>query len=124
MIDYKQLRETAKKIVGVSWVTSKPCHFHEFMELLDKAEKWDKVNEGLPVDGLHTSPGLLKELFDLREKVENESAPSDENKQRLKKIFDNMVRKSRTNNGHWLSDKDFDFMYTNLKKEWGMEDEK
>lgn len=39
-------------------------------ELLDKAEKWDKVNEGLAVDGIHTSPGLLKELFELREKVE------------------------------------------------------
>ena len=42
--------------------------------------------------------------------------PSDEDRERLKRIFDHMVRKSTTNNGHWLSAQDFDFMYTKLKK--------
>jgi len=67
--DYAKLRETAKKIVGVSWITSSPCSFHEFMEFLDKSEKWDKVNEGIAVDGIHTSKGILGELYELRERA-------------------------------------------------------
>jgi len=71
MIDYKKHRERLAKMrksltrPHVSFTPS------DAAELLAKAEKWDKVNEGLTVDGIHTSKGLLKELFELREKVEN-----------------------------------------------------
>jgi len=70
MIDYQKQRERLTKMrksltrPHVSFTPS------DAVELLDKAEKWDKVNQGLAVDGIHTSPGLLKELFQLREKAE------------------------------------------------------
>ena len=62
MIDIPKLRDTAKKIRGVSWVTSKPCQFHEFMELLDKAEKWDKIKAG-PGEEDRTWLALLDQTF-------------------------------------------------------------
>lgn len=104
MLDYQKLRETAKAIVGVSWVTSKPCAFHEFMELLDKAEKWDKVNEGLAVDGIHTSPGLLKELFELREKAKER----DKAVERVE-VLENIIEKI-----HAMASKESPFLYQKI----------
>jgi len=65
MIDIPKLRDTAKKIRGVSWVTSKPCQFHEFMELLDKAEKWDKIKAGPSEEAETISPKQLMASWEL-----------------------------------------------------------
>jgi len=86
MIDYKKHRYRLGAVksypeMNYEWRRAREEASHKLYgdaeELLDKAEKWDKVNEGLEVDGIHTSKGILGELYELREKVEERDKLAD-----------------------------------------------
>jgi len=77
--------------------------------------------KGYPDNSMISQHAIAETIDKALEQTDEIKEPSKEDKERLKKIFDTMVRKSTTNNAHWLSAEDFDFMYTNLKQAWNME---